>query len=63
MVYYILFIALSKHRGGAYALWSWKGDKYQQSNTLTSSIASVYNDSIDEEEDDSNLEEEGQCHR
>ena len=44
-------------------MWSWKGDKYQQSNTLTSSIASVYNDSIDEEEDDSNLEEEGQCHR
>lgn len=45
------FIALSKHRGGAYAMWQWNGDRYNNQNAdlISNHIASIYNDSIYED--------------
>ena len=60
------FLALSKHRGGAYAMWQWNGDRYNNQNTaelMSNHIASIYNDSIYEgsfsDDDDENNDDDG----
>ena len=57
----MVFLALSKHRGGAYALWQWTGDSYRSPASVSNFITSAYNEYIDEEEDNSDFEE-GHCH-
>lgn len=46
-----LIVALSEHRGGAYALWDWNGDQYHNAAAISNFIAAIYNQTIDEEDD------------